>query len=143
MRRDTYEIAANANADRTQQLAHRIEVQIIRYGVRGPVYRVMYAGEVLLEHWNPEFEACRALLARGITGKLETWRPGGSFPAQILDIESAAKLTVEESDTVSVRIVPWKPFAAGAGSQKTAENDFWVPEDCQDETPILDAEPAA
>jgi hypothetical protein len=143
MRRHTYKGIADANAEPIQQQAHRIEVQIIRYGARGPVYRVMYAAEVLLEHWNPEFEACRALLARGITGKLETWRPGGSFPAQTLDIEKTAKLTVEESDTVSVRMVRWKPFAAGAGSRKTAGNDFWVPEDCQDETPILDAEPAA
>jgi hypothetical protein len=100
----------------------------------------MYAGEVLLEHWDPEFEACRALLARGITGKLEIWRLGGTYPALILDVEKAAKLTVEESDTVSVRIVPWKPFAMGAGSRKTAGNDFWVPEDCQDEMPILEAE---
>jgi hypothetical protein len=141
MRRNTDEIAANASADGTQQLAHRIEVQIIGYCVRGPVYRVMYAGEVLLEHWNPEFEACRTLLARAITGKLETWRPGGTYPALILDIEKAAKLTVEESDTVSVRITPWKPFAVGAGSRKTAGNEFWVPEGCQDETPILGAEP--
>jgi hypothetical protein len=120
---------------------NRIDVEVIRYGVRGPVYRVMYAGEVLLEHWNPEFEACRALLARGITGKLEAWRTGGTYPALILDIEKAAKLTVEESDGVSVRVVPWKPFAVGAGPQKTAGNDFCVPEGCQDETPILDVAP--
>jgi hypothetical protein len=119
---------------------NRIDAQVIRYGARGPVYRAMYAGEVLLEHWNPEFEACRALLARGITGKLETWRPGQTSPAQILDIEKAAKLTVEESDSVSMRVVPWKPFAVGAGSQKTAGYDFWVPEGCQDEPPILDAQ---
>jgi hypothetical protein len=141
VRCDIHEGAADANLGRTQQHTHRIDVQIIRYGVRGPVYRVMYADEVLLEHWNPEFEACRALIARGITGKLETWPPGGTYPALILDIEKAARLTVEESDTVSVRIVPWKPFAVGAGSQKTAGNHFWVPEGCQDETPIFDVEP--
>jgi hypothetical protein len=126
--RRTYESIASANAKPIQLQAHRIDVQIIRYGVRGPIYLVMYAGDVLLEHWNPEFEACRALLARGITGKLETWRPGGTHPALILDIEKAAKLTVEESDSVRVRIVPWKPFAVGAGSRKTAGNDFWLPE---------------
>jgi hypothetical protein len=133
MMRDTHDSAAGP--------PFRIEVQVIHYGGRVPIYLVMYAGEVLLEHWNPEFEACRALLARGITGKLETWRPGGTYPALILDIQKAAKLTVEESDTVSVRIVPWKPFAVGAGSRKTAGNDFWEPEGCQDETSILDAEP--
>ena len=29
---------------------------------------------------DPEFEACRALLARGITGTLTTYGPGGSVP---------------------------------------------------------------
>jgi hypothetical protein len=141
VRRVIQEGAADANPDRTQQHTHRIDVQIIRYGVRGPVYRVIYADEVLLEHWNPEFEASRALLGRGITGKLETWRPGRTYPALILDIEKAAKLTVKETTAESVRIVSWMPFAADAGASKTAGNDFWVPEACQDEMPILDVEP--
>ena len=33
-------------------------------------------GGVLIEEtWNPEFEACRALVARGVKGRLEVWRP--------------------------------------------------------------------
>jgi hypothetical protein len=116
-------------------------VLVIRYGVRGPVYRVMYADEVLLEHWDPEFEACRALLARGITGKLETWRPDGTYRTLILDIEKAAGLTVKEPAAESVRIVPWVPFAGDAGASKTAGNDFEVPEAYQDETPIFDVVP--
>jgi hypothetical protein len=131
----------NTNGGRTEQLTHRIDVQVIRYSVRGPIYLAMYRGEVLVEHWTPEFEACRALLAQGIIGKLEIWRPGGAYPALILDIEKAARLTVKETSAESVRIVPWVPFAGDAGSRKTAGNDFWVPERCQDETPILDAPP--
>src|SRR5262249_33199017 len=76
---------------------------------RGAVYRVTYAGEFLLDHWNPEFEACRALLAQGLTGKLEGWRPSGDFPGLILDIEKGAKLTVRESVTESVKITKWFP----------------------------------
>ena len=49
-------------------------------GDRGQRYRVTYAGEVLSEStWNPEFQACRAPLARGITGKLQVWRPGKAY----------------------------------------------------------------
>jgi hypothetical protein len=46
----TYD-AGEAEADRSdwpEQPTHRIDVTAIRYGERGPVYRVMYAREVLI-----------------------------------------------------------------------------------------------
>jgi hypothetical protein len=92
---------------------HRITIEPVSRGARGERYRVTYAGAVLAESSrDPEFDACRALLAQGITGKLETWWSGGSFPAMILDIEGAAKLTAAESDTEGLRLVPWRPFVA-------------------------------
>jgi len=106
-------------------MTHRIYIEptAIR-GERGQSYRVHYQGAVLIdETWNPEFEACRALLARGVTGRLEVWRPRGTFPGLILDIEKATKLTVEESATVSARIVPWMPFAMGAGRETQASDE--------------------
>jgi hypothetical protein len=46
-----------------QQPTLRIEVQIVRYGARGPVYRVTYAGKVLIKACRcPLFDSCRALL---------------------------------------------------------------------------------
>jgi hypothetical protein len=94
----------------------RIEIAEIAYGSRGPIYRVIYDGEVLLEASRvPVFDACRALLAMGIKGRLEVWRPGKTYWDIATDIERGAGLTVEESDTVSVRIVPYVPFAMGAG----------------------------
>jgi hypothetical protein len=91
---------------------------------RGQRYRVHFQGAVLIdETWNPEFEACRALLARGVSGRLEVWRPRGSFPGLILDIAKAARLNVEESATVGARIVPWVPFAMGAGSETRASDE--------------------
>src|SRR5262245_29994958 len=75
---DTYSIASEAEADREQQKAHRIYIEptTIR-GDRGQYYRVHYRGAPLIdETWNPEFEACRALSARGIAGRLEVWRFG-------------------------------------------------------------------
>lgn len=71
-----------------------------------------FEGAVLIEDtWNPEFEACRALVTRGITGRLEVWRADKPYPCLIFpDIEEGARWTVEESDTVGPRIVRWKPF---------------------------------
>jgi hypothetical protein len=49
-----------------------IEPTTIR-GERGQYYRVYFEGAVLIEE---PFEACRALVARGITGRLERRRYG-------------------------------------------------------------------
>jgi hypothetical protein len=54
---------------------HRIVIEptSIR-GERGQHYRVYFQDAVLIEEcWNPEFEACHALAARGVTGPS---RPG-------------------------------------------------------------------
>src|SRR5262249_29506705 len=101
VRCDIHEGAADANPGRTQQHTHRIDVQIIRYGVRGPVYRVLHAGEVLLEGCRcPLFEACRALLAKGITvGRLELWRSGMASWDLAVDVTVGAKLSVVETET--------------------------------------------
>jgi hypothetical protein len=55
-----------------QAPAVRIEIEAARaVGERGQRYRVTYSGSVLIEGTlNPEFDACRALLAVG-------WRSGG------------------------------------------------------------------
>lgn len=91
---------------------HRIVIQptTIR-GDRGQRYRVHFEGAVLIEEtWNPEFEACRALVARGVTGRLEVWRAGAAYAAMIVpDIAKAAGWTVVESDTVGPVIRRWKP----------------------------------
>jgi hypothetical protein len=95
---------------------HSIEIACVGYGARGPIYRVTHAGQVLLEASRcPEFDAARALLTMGITGSVQVWRPGGTFPSMTLDIAKAAKMTVEESATASVRLTRWVPFSIGGG----------------------------
>jgi hypothetical protein len=70
----------------------------------------MYAGEVLAEgRRNPIFDACRALLARGITSRLEVWRPGKESADMQLDIEKGAGLTVAENDSDGLRLRPYEP----------------------------------
>ena len=50
-------------------------------------------GETLLESArDPAFEACRALLAKGIVGTLVTYSPGSSVPRLRVYIEKGSKL---------------------------------------------------
>ncbi|MGE0854419.1 MAG: hypothetical protein AB7O44_33295 [Hyphomicrobiaceae bacterium] len=92
--------------------AHRIEIEPVGLGDRGHRYRATHEGSVLIDgSRHPEFDACRALLARGIRGKLEVWRKGAAFPAMVLDIEAGARLTVAETEAAGPRFVRWKPFS--------------------------------
>jgi hypothetical protein len=88
----------------------RVEIEPTHLTERGRRYRVTYAGEVLNEgRKNPIFDACRALLARGITGRLEVWRRGKTSADVQLDIERGALFVIRETDTESLRLVPWRP----------------------------------
>jgi hypothetical protein len=93
-------------------MTHRIDIEptTIR-GKRGQRYRVHYEGAVLIhETWNPEFEACRALMARGITGRLEVWRLSKSHPDMLVpDIAKAAEWTVVENESHGPRFARWEP----------------------------------
>ena len=92
---------------------HRIVIEpaTIR-GERGQYYRVYFQDSVLLEDtWNPEFEACRALVARGVTGRLEVWRAGATYPGLVFpDIEVGARWTVVENDKDGPIIKRWVPY---------------------------------
>lgn len=66
---------------------HRICIEAVSRGVRGKMYRVAYRDSVLIESSrNPEFDACRVLLALGITSTLVSGtrerpsRPCASIP---------------------------------------------------------------
>lgn len=78
----------------------------------GQRYRVYFEGAVLIdETWNPELEACRALVARGVTGRLESWRADQSYPGLIIpDIEEGARWTVVENAKEGPVIKRWEPF---------------------------------
>src|SRR5262245_18097345 len=104
-----------------------IEPTTIR-GDRGQRYRVYYQGAVLLEDcWNPEFTACRELAARGVTGRLEVWRPGAAYPAMIVpDIEVGARWTVVESDKEGPVIKRWVPYPDHL-HQDAVSASTWLP----------------
>jgi hypothetical protein len=59
---------------------------------------VTYLGQTLIASArDPEFEACRALLARGTRGILVVYSPGSPVPRMRVDIEEGAKLTTVEN----------------------------------------------
>jgi hypothetical protein len=90
--------------------ATRVEIERTNLTENGQRYRVMCAGEILAEgRRNPIFDACRALLARGITGRLEVWRRGRTSADMQLGIGKGAGLTVAENDYDGLRLRPYKP----------------------------------
>jgi hypothetical protein len=70
-------------------------------GRDGYRYSVLFDGQLLVDHSrDPECEVARALLAKGITGKLTMLDGKSGRPRTIIDIEKAARLTVEETGDV-------------------------------------------
>jgi hypothetical protein len=97
---------------------HRIDVERTHYTSTGARYRVTYLGEMLVEGaCTPLFDACRALLARGITGMLVMYSPGSSVPRMKADIEEGAQLTVAEGDKAGPRLARYRPHPASAGEE--------------------------
>jgi hypothetical protein len=89
----------------------RVDLEAIGLTEHGRRYRVTYAGQTLVEgRRNPIFDACRALLARGLTGRLEVWRQSKTSADMQLDIERAARLAIKETATESLRVVSWEPW---------------------------------
>lgn len=72
--------------------------------------RVTFEGEQLLTSADPEHDACRALLARGITGTLVTRWKGAAHDAMRLDIERAAGFRTVDARKDGPRTAPWRPF---------------------------------
>jgi hypothetical protein len=95
---------------------HGIDVERTHNTSTGPRFRVTYLGEMLVEGARtPLFDACRVLLARGITGKLVMYSPGGSEPRAAVDIEKGAELTIIENAKEGPRIARYRPHPASAG----------------------------
>jgi hypothetical protein len=91
-------------------------------------YKVLHNGSTLVEGTaNPEYDACRALLARGITGFVETYRLGTSYPCMRLDIEEGARKAIIENATEGPRLANWRPFPAVAGALKQGLKASGVP----------------
>jgi hypothetical protein len=79
-------------------------------GDRGQRYAVLLGERVLVYDTRcPEHDAARALLALGITGRVEVLR--GDKVAATMDVETAAGFTIVENVNTGPAVGRWKPFA--------------------------------
>jgi hypothetical protein len=102
-------------------MIRRIYIDCIGYGKTGANYRITDEdGRLLVPNTrDPEFAAARALLAKGVTGRLEVWRASAMFPAMTMDIEKAAGLRTMETESEGPKFVKWNSPGsefAGVGS---------------------------
>ena len=103
-----------ANRSEETSTEHRIEIQPTHYRSTGARYRVTYLGETLIESArDPTFEACRALLAKGVVGTLVTYSPGSSTPRLRVDIEEGAKLMTIDNANDGPRFGRYRPHPGG------------------------------
>ena len=81
-------------------------------------YRATFNGEVIVaKSSDPAFAACRALKAKGLTGRVEFYRPGVPYPGLIVhDLDKAAGLRVVETEHEGPILKKWRPFEDGSSA---------------------------
>jgi hypothetical protein len=80
-------------------------------------------GEVLLcqQTISPACSSCRVLLARGITGPVETWREGVPSACMRGDVEKVAGLTVKEPDRGAIAFARWNAFPSSPVAEEVTK----------------------
>ena len=92
---------------------HEVILERVGIGARGERYSVTYNGEVVCAaSRDPEFDACRVLVERGLTGRLVTRWKGSPHTAMTMSLAWGATKRTEESATVSPLTSPFKTFGA-------------------------------
>jgi len=100
------------------------QITLIPSFKNGYRYKVIHQGHTLIEDTsNPEYDACRALLAKGITGQLVTYR--GETPCMVLDIEKGAEITILETSTSGPRKVKYRPWQSPCDLASLAPPGCW------------------
>src|SRR5689334_8456489 len=95
---------------------HPIWVGGARYGY---LYDATFDGQTIVSRsHDPEYDAARALLARGLTGHFETIDGKTGQRRMRFDVAKAARLCVVEEDGRRLRIRKWAP--CGSGAARTA-----------------------
>jgi len=101
--------AANFIAPKATAAA-KIEHHLTLHSAKRGRYSGTYQGEIICVGRDPEHDACRVLLGRGITGTLITFWQGSDTPAMRLDIQSGAQWSRFEASKGGLQRVHWKPF---------------------------------
>jgi len=92
-------------------------LQRVGTGAKGPMYDAFDTGidgtpanRLVCHSRCPALDAARVFADLGISGCIEVWHIGADSPAMFLDIETAARLTVIDSEHQGPWFAPWKPF---------------------------------
>lgn len=98
-----------------------VDVERTKLGARGYRYRVWHNGEILVENTGePMGAAARALVDKGVTGRMQMRRLG----SLMIDMEGliavSATLTVSEGNDHGPRIAKWKPHWLASEDQDAA-----------------------
>ncbi|WP_242218933.1 hypothetical protein [Shinella zoogloeoides] len=101
----------------------KIVIKPVHLDKRGQNYSVSLEAKTLITKTrNPTADACRRLVALGLSGRLEVWDDERPFPRMVIpDISRAAKLTVAEGAAHGPRIVPYQPFLSSTFVAGAAE----------------------
>ena len=129
--------------------AKRITIEPLSFTQGGQYYRVLWDGLVLIASTRePLLGACRILLAKGITGRIEMFRSGRTDPDIRADIQRGAGLTVSETADHGPIFVHWKPwtkvasetsFSALTGRPRKPATAPWLPRGGEKNRPSLKA----
>lgn len=88
-----------------------IEIERTHITSTGPRYRVWHDGEVLLPSSRvPICDAARALVKKGVTGRIQVRRVGSQQIDQSGLIAVLATLTVSEGQTNTPRFTKWSEY---------------------------------
>ncbi len=91
---------------------HKITISPVKADNRGQPYAVTYEGQTIIAKSHvPSHDACRYLVARGLTGSLEVYSADAVSPRlTVKDIVKAAKWTVSEGLNHGPRFARYVPF---------------------------------
>ena len=99
----------------------------------------VWAGKQLVVEGSkdPEHDACRELLKKGITGSAVFWHRGSTDPARKMGIEWGARYTVRETTNRGLVLERYEPFLSSDGPPKNRrEGSGWY-------SPTLEAKRAS
>jgi hypothetical protein len=112
--RPNINLAQNRGLDSSAAPAIALTLRTISLSGHGYKYEVALDGEVIVpSSRDPEFDACRELVKRGLRG-IAVFRRPGSAPHFWADVERGAQLMTKEG-AWGVRVVKFTQYGAGAG----------------------------
>ena len=93
-------------------MTHRVTIKATLRSAKRQYYEATLNGEVIAaKSADPVHAACRTMKARGLFGRVEFYRPEGTYPDLIVhDLSKAAHLRIVETERVGPVIKKWSPF---------------------------------